>query len=171
MSAATAEKAPQAKTKPNVEKVVIRSDLVWKHKKGSVVPTDIANFPPGTDFDKLIVDRAIRPAMPSEYDMTVVDVEANLKAGVSLTEQINDAQEQLTRVQRENEELKRKQEELLRIKTKDFDPTAEQRFLDVEKKYGEVIQTLNLANKQQANEIESLRRMLNEKTGGTKIAK
>jgi hypothetical protein len=159
-----AVKAPEKM--PVVEKYVVRSDLVWKHKKGSVVKGDIANFPIGTDFDKLIMDRAIRPAMPSEYDMTVVDVDANLKAGISLTEQINDAQATAARFQRENEELKRKTEELLRIKTRDQDPTYEQRSLDAVKKYEDVIQTLNLANKQQAGELEQLRRMLNDKTNG-----
>src|ERR1700744_6505128 len=126
MSAATAEK-PTTTTERAliVEKYVVRADLVWKHKKGSVVRGDVSHFPIGTDFDKLIMDRAIRPAMASEYDMTVVDVDANLKAGASVADQITDAQETAARLQLENEELKRKQEELTRIKTKDYDPTAD----------------------------------------------
>ena len=149
-----------------VEKYVIRADLVWKHKRGAVVAATIANFPPGTDYDHLVLNRAIRPAMPSEYDMTVVDVDANLKAGISLTEQINEAQATTTRLQRENEELKLKQAELLKMTHQDFDPAVEQRALMERNKYEEVIQTLNLANKQQAGELETLRRMLNEKTNG-----
>lgn len=139
---------------------VVKNDMVGKFVKGQCVSE--YSFPLGTDFDRLTLQGAIRPAYGNETPGTVVAADAVSKPGVSITKQLQEANETIIRL---SNRIAKQDEELETVKNArgpNYDPEKDEKMQQHFEKYRQTILILEGKNRSQADEIEAYRKKLND---------
>ena len=145
---------------------VILHPQVSQFKQGEV--RDELEFQTGTEFSRLVLAGAIRPAFDGEVGQKHVDIHNALAAGSNLQERANATQNEAVKLMEQVKVLTAENEKLKKQKDPEYDPTRDAKMAAFTKDRDEVINQQHKRLTDQDQEIASLNRKLQEKHGTQK---
>ncbi len=160
LEAPVVQTAPEQETVAPARAFVIKASLVGKFEKGQCLSE--YSFPLGTDFDRLMLQGAIRPAMSNESAGTVVAADAVAKPGVSLTRQLGEAQETIIRLSNRIAKQDAELEQVKNAQGPNYDPERDEKMQAHFEKYRQTILVQEGKIKALTDEVNAYRQKLND---------